>query len=268
LEKKHLRDLQKLYLKSLQREFEIAREIQNGFLPSEIPVVEGWNIATYFKAAKEVAGDFYDAFLLDDHVLVYLIGDVCGKGVGAALFMTLFRSLIRAITIAEGLTLTGRNLSASERLGKVISFTNNYIAETHGDSNMFATIFIGALDIQTGKFNYINAGNEPPIILKQDGSILHLPATGPVVGIIPDTDFGVKEISLDAGDSLIAYTDGIPDALNSEKIAYGNQQLVEELKSNHKSSAEMVESIKQSLDGFIGDEDQFDDITLLVLKRD
>ncbi len=101
LEKKNLRDLQVLYLKSLEREFDIAREIQQGFLPSELPKVEGWEIAAYFKAAHEVAGDFYDAFLLPDGNLVCVIGDVCGKGVGAALFMTLFRSLIRATSTTD-----------------------------------------------------------------------------------------------------------------------------------------------------------------------
>ena len=101
LEKKRLRDLQQLYLKSLERELEIGREIQMGFLPSALPQVAGWEIAAYFKAAREVAGDFYDAFLLPDGNLVCVIGDVCGKGVGAALFMTLFRSLIRATATSD-----------------------------------------------------------------------------------------------------------------------------------------------------------------------
>ena len=101
LEKKRLRDLEQLYLKSLERELDIAREIQLGFLPAELPKVEGWEIAAYFKAAREVAGDFYDAFLLPDGNLVCVMGDVCGKGVGAALFMTLFRSLIRATSTSD-----------------------------------------------------------------------------------------------------------------------------------------------------------------------
>ncbi len=96
LEKKHLHDVEQLYLKSLEREFDIARDIQKGFLPSELPTVDGWDIAVCFKAAREVAGDYYDAFLLSNGNLVCVVGDVCDKGVGAALFMTLFRSLIRA----------------------------------------------------------------------------------------------------------------------------------------------------------------------------
>src|SRR4030042_3414353 len=101
LEKKHLRDLQQLYLKSLERELEIAHEIQMSFLPSELPKIEGWEIAAYFKAAREVAGDFYDVFTLPDGNFACVIGDVCGKGVGAALFMALFRSLIRATSTSD-----------------------------------------------------------------------------------------------------------------------------------------------------------------------
>ena len=96
LEKKRLHDLEQLYLRGLQSELDIARDIQQGFLPSELPRVDGWELAAYFKSAREVAGDFYDAFTLPGGELVCLVGDVCGKGVGAALFMTLFRSLIRA----------------------------------------------------------------------------------------------------------------------------------------------------------------------------
>ena len=99
LAKKGLRDLEGLYLHSLERELEIAREIQTGFLPSELPIVEGWEVAAYFRSAKEVAGDFYDAFSLPDGKLAIVVADVCGKGVGAALFMTLFRSLIRAFCV-------------------------------------------------------------------------------------------------------------------------------------------------------------------------
>jgi serine phosphatase RsbU (regulator of sigma subunit) len=150
LEKKRLRDLEQLYLKSLEREFDIAHEIQMGFLPSKLPGVDGWEIAAYFKAAREVAGDFYDAFLLPDGNLVFVVGDVCGKGVGAALFMTLFRSLIRATSTTDYF----RNredalaLTPAERLLHVIGFTNNYLAETHSSAT-FATIFIALVNLRT-----------------------------------------------------------------------------------------------------------------------
>src|SRR5512139_331519 len=168
LEKKRLRDLEQLYLKGLQRELEIAREIQLGFLPAELPQVAGWEIAAFFKAAREVAGDFYDAFLLPDGQLACVVGDVCGKGVGAALFMTLFRSLIRA-TATSDVSRSGEDMKAlapAERLRHVVSFTNRYLVETHGDANMFATVFIGIVNLQNGELTYINCGNEPPLLLK------------------------------------------------------------------------------------------------------
>src|SRR5690349_11154973 len=122
LEKKQLRDREQLYLKSLERELDIARDIQKEFLPAELPEVAGWEIASYFKAAKEVAGDFYDAFLLPDGRLAFLVADVCGKGIGAALFMTLFRSLIHATSTADQLSPGEKRVfTPSERLMHAIT---------------------------------------------------------------------------------------------------------------------------------------------------
>ncbi|HUM26924.1 MAG TPA: response regulator, partial [Anaerolineales bacterium] len=132
LEKKRLRDMQSLYLKSLEREMNIARDIQKEFLPAQLPEVPGWEIASYFEAAKEVAGDFYDAFTLPDGTLTFLVADVCGKGIGAALFMTLFRSLIHAASISDQFSVgqAQPSLSAAERLQHAVTLTNNYVAET------------------------------------------------------------------------------------------------------------------------------------------
>ncbi|HMX21249.1 MAG TPA: fused response regulator/phosphatase, partial [Anaerolineales bacterium] len=187
LEKKRLRDMQSLYLKSLEREMNIARDIQKEFLPAQLPEVPGWEIASYFEAAKEVAGDFYDAFTLPDGTLTFLVADVCGKGIGAALFMTLFRSLIHAASISDQFSVgqAQPSLSAAERLQHAVTLTNNYVAETHEASNMFATVFVGILDPATGKLTYINAGNEPPLIAGGDGKVhTTLARTGSAVGAI------------------------------------------------------------------------------------
>src|SRR5512140_130707 len=183
LEKQRLRDLERLYARALQRELDIVREIQQGFLPPELPAVEGWESAAYFQAAREVAGDFYDAFTLPDGTLIAVIGDVCGKGVGAALFMTLFRSLIRA-TLTTGATDHGNEAtdSAADRLHHVVSFVNHYVAETHADANMFATLFIGAFARESGKLVYANCGQDPPILLSANGQASALRPTGPAVG--------------------------------------------------------------------------------------
>ena len=143
MERKRLRDLEQLYLKSLERELEIGREIQKGFLPAELPSANGWEIAAHFAAAREVAGDFYDAFCLGpEEQICLVIADVCDKGVGAALFMTLFRSLLR-FTIGAAELFDVR--SPAEKLERAVTLTNNYIAHTHGHTNMFATVFIGLL---------------------------------------------------------------------------------------------------------------------------
>ena len=269
LEKKHLRDLQQLYLKSLERELDIGREIQQGFLPSELPEVDGWEIAAFFKAAREVAGDFYDAFLLPDGNLLCVIGDVCDKGVGAALFMTLFRSLIRATSTSD-ISCSGENvltLTPAERLQHVISFTNNYIAETHGEASMFATIFIGIFDLQNSTLTYMNCGHESPFWIQGGGSVTPLLPTGLAVGLIPGAKFSVKEISMGKNDLLLAFTDGIPDAVNVDKTSFGKERLLELIKCNDVIPVTLLKNIEEQLCQFVGKADQFDDITLLAVKR-
>jgi sigma-B regulation protein RsbU (phosphoserine phosphatase) len=269
LEKKRLHDLEQLYLKGLQRELEIAREIQMGFLPSELPQVAGWEIAAYFKAAREVAGDFYDAFLLPDGNLACVIGDVCDKGVGAALFMTLFRSLIRA-TSTNAISCGERDvisLTPAERLRQAVSFTNNYLVEIHGSANMFATMFIGFFNLQTGTLSYINCGNEPPLLLRSGGAVTPLKPTGPVVGVMSDAAFTIKEIELEQADLLLTFTDGIPDACNSTNDSFGHERLLDLLKESDTNPARLLKQVEERLHQFIGTVDQFDDITLLAVKR-
>jgi serine phosphatase RsbU (regulator of sigma subunit) len=269
LEKKRLRDLQQLYLKSLEREMDIAREIQKGFLPSELPKVDGWDIASYFKAAREVAGDFYDAFPLPDGNLVCVVGDVCDKGVGAALFMTLFRSLIRVTSTTDVFSKgKGTNmLTHAERLHHVISFTNKYIAETHYDANMFATMFVGIFNLQDGKLTYVNCGNEPPLILGKGSAMTELLPTGPVVGLFANARFSIKEAVIGKNDILLAFTDGIPDSQNSENDSFGRQRLLDLLNTNNANPETLLEYIGKQIQQFMGEEKQFDDITLLAVKR-
>jgi phosphoserine phosphatase RsbU/P len=270
LEKKRLRDLQSLYLKGLERELDIAREIQKGFLPSKLPHINGWEIATYFKAAHEVAGDYYDAFLLPDGNLACVVGDVCGKGVGAALFMTLFRSLIRATSTSD-FSCSGRDMEAlapAERLLHVISFINNYLDETHGDDSMFSTIFMGIINLRDNLLSYVNCGNEAPLLLRNGRVIAALKPTGPVVGVVPDARFSVAEIRMENNDLLLAFTDGIPDALNVKEESFGKERLVAALDGCGTVPSAILNQIRIQLAQFIGEADQFDDITLLAVKRD
>lgn len=269
LERKRLRDREQLYLQSLENELDIARDIQKQFLPFEMPAIPNWEIAAYFKAAKFVAGDYYDAFTLPDGNLAFVLGDVCGKGVGAALFMTLFRSLIRATSTASLLAdpAEGGTLSPAARISGAVSITNRYIARTHEQALVFSTVFIGVADVSNGTLTYINGGNEAPYIIRAKGGIEELRPTGPVVGFKPDAKFAVAETRLESGDCLLAFTDGIPDAKNPQNDFFGHARLTELLKQADAASADRVNRLGRELDAFIDGEDQFDDITILALKR-
>lgn len=269
LVKKQLLDLQKKYLKSLEREFEIAHEIQMGFLPAELPILEGWEVAAYFKAAREVAGDYYDAFLLPNGNLFCTVGDVCGKGIGAALFMTLFRSLVRATATYSFSyqTTTQSVFSAGEILKHVVSFTNKYVTETHGDESTFSTLFVGIFDILSGNLTYINCGNEPPLLLRKDKIIIPLNSTGPVVGVFPEANFLIAETTMSCGDLLLVFTDGIPDALDEDGISFGKDQIYKLLDENELPPSLFLRKITELLLQFTNNTNQFDDITLVVVKR-
>jgi phosphoserine phosphatase RsbU/P len=264
LEKKRLRDLQQLYLKSLEREMEIGRDIQQGFLPPALPALDGWEIAADLNAAREVAGDFYDAFHLEpEGQLCLVIADVCDKGVGAALFMTLFRSLLR-FTMEAADTFGAH--SPVSRLQYAAALTNNYIANTHGDTGVFATVFFGLLDPSTGTLSYINAGHECPLVIHSNGACTCLKKTGPALGAIPDKEFVVHEVQLDPGSLLFAFTDGAPDALNCAGEPFGKQRLFS-LVDGNASAETLLAGIGAQLNDHMAGTEQFDDITLLAVKR-
>lgn len=267
LDRKRLRDQEQVYLQSLENELNIARNIQQEFLPAELPVLEGWEIAPYFKAAKFVAGDYYDAFTLPNGNLVFIVGDVCGKGIGAALFMTLFRSLLRATSTAGYLVEETATFSPAKHIEQAIHMTNNYVATTHEQALVFSTVFIGILNPTTGALTYVNAGNEAPFLIRNDGTFEELRPTGPVVGAMPGVAYKVREVLLNSGDSLLAFTDGIPDSKNQQDDFYGHERLVEFIKQKDASATALVNRLGKELDLFIDTEEQFDDITILALRK-
>jgi sigma-B regulation protein RsbU (phosphoserine phosphatase) len=268
LEKKHLRDLEQQYLKSLERELEIGHQIQLGFLPNELPKVDGWEIAAYFKSAREVAGDFYDVFLLPDGNLLSVIGDVCDKGVGAALFMALFRSLIRTTATSDlSSDKDVATLIPAQRLKHIISYTNNYITTTHGDASMYATIFIGIFEPKSGTLAYMNCGHEPPYWVSSGGSITPLLPTGPLVGVLPEAEFTTTEIVLESGDLILAFTDGVQDAINENDESFGKERILEVLRNSDLSPNLLIQEIDNQRQLFIDGAKQFDDITMLAMKR-
>src|SRR6185312_1269362 len=212
LAKKRLHDREQIYARSLEREMDIAREIQAGFLPHQLPVRDGWDLAAWFEPARRVAGDFYDAFELAGGRLAVVLADVCDKGVGAALFMALFRSLVRAL----GERLLTPDGDVGSEACRLIGDVNNYIARTHERANMFATMFFGSLDLASGELVYVNAGHEPPLVTGTQGVRARLAPTGPAVGMLADMDFRAAKVVLGNGEALVAFTDGVTDSHNAD----------------------------------------------------
>ena len=281
LDRKRLRDAERHYIESLTRELAVARKIQGDFLPESLPAVLGLQAAAALHPARQVSGDFYDAFLLaPGGTIVLVVGDVCDKGVGAALFMALFRSLIRAsadpveggaIQMIGGRRTVVRQLLESatpaDLLTRVAGFTNDYIARLHGRTNMFATVFLGALTPGTGQFDYVNAGHEPAIVIAPDGTTRELRPTGPALGLLPDAAFGADEGRLERGHGLFVFTDGLVEARSPAGEAFGTERLRDALRVNNTSASNLVQGVIETLHAFTGQAEPHDDVTLLAATR-
>jgi serine phosphatase RsbU (regulator of sigma subunit) len=273
------------YSTALNNELEQGRRIQQNFFPSKFPDLPGWEFSAFFKPARQVAGDFYDVFELPGDHIGIVVADVCDKGVGAALFMALFRSLIRIFsgqTILEGVALSNdkpapvfthsASYSADadtfqENALHAVRLTNNYIAQNHGDLSMFATLFFGVLDPATGVLTYINSGHEPPYVVGAAGTKKRLDPNGPAVGAMANQSFTSDRITLEPGDILIGYTDGITEALSSEGKLYTKKRLEAIFEQSTASASELLDRIKTSLFSHVGNAEQEDDMTLLGIQR-
>lgn len=287
--KKRLDERELLKREKLLNDVATARRFQLDFLPKDMPKPEGWELAASLQPAREVAGDFFDVFTMTQGRRIGLvIADVCDKGVGAALFMALIRSLTRAFAqqnhnmdLTDLLTTDapaglgaggGRHRALSSvgvnALKAAVSMTNNYIVDNHADLNMFATMFFGILDPRTGVLDYINGGHNPPYIIGADGAIKQvLKPTGPAVGMMPGSEFIVKHASLEPGDLLVTYTDGVPDARDPHGMRYKDDRFKQLLELPVNSANELMERVQSSLRSHISEAAQFDDITLLFVRR-
>src|SRR6266545_3353440 len=265
----------------LAREMEVARSIQRDFLPESLPIAMGVQLEAALEPAREVSGDFYDAFLLPPSgTIVLVVGDVCDKGVGAALFMALFRSLIRASADPVGggaiqmiggrRTLVRQALESAtpaDLLTRVASFTNDYIARLHGRTNMFATVFLGALDPGSGQLDYVNAGHEPALLVGPGGGMRELRPTGPALGLLPDRTFTAGAATLEPGDGLFAFTDGLVEARSPAGEVFGAERLRDALRANTTSATTLVRGVLDALHAFTGQAEPHDDVTLLAASR-
>ena len=226
-----------------------------------------------------MAGDFYDSFLLPNQSKVALVlGDVCDKGVGAALFMALFRSMLRAFAQQNYPMSMVMDVSAEERrillrggniaLKMAVELTNNYIVNNHAATNMFATVFFGILDPATGDVYYVNAGHEAPIIFKDGVVKSRLGVNGPAVGILPQMTYPVQYAHLDPGDTMLVFTDGVTEAKDPGNHLYGEPRLLKLIEQPAPSAAALLEGIEVSLREYIATAAQFDDITMLAVRRE
>ena len=247
-------------LESLKEDLISAKEIQQSFLPMAFPPFpeesDKLDIYASMTAAKDIGGDFYDFFRIDDDHIVLVIADVCGKGIPAALFMAVSRTIIHSkgmqgVSAAECLTESNRLLANS---------TVNY---------MFVTVFYAIFNTKTGLVTYSNAGHNPPHIVRAGGTIEQLPMEGQfMVGAFEEEVYTDKTLQLDHGDTLVMFTDGVTEATDSTNRPFGTERLDNILSGvADKSSREIVEAIKAGITDFVEDAEQTDDITILALKR-
>jgi len=247
-------------LESLKGDLAIASEIQQAILPRHYPpfpdLVDHLDIAASMTPAKDVGGDFYDFFRIDDDHIGFVIADVSGKGIPAAIFMAVSRTLIRATGL--------RGVSPAD----CISYSNRLLASESVDC-MFVTVFYAILNIQTGEVLYCNAGHNPPYMLKRSGEVVALPMSqDPMVGAIEGIDFHLQQLQLDKGDALVLFTDGVTEAMNSQNEEFGEDRLEDTLKDVVMSDCQkMVDVIKDDVSEFAGEAEQSDDITILALRR-
>jgi len=246
-------------------------------LPNKIPQLPGWEIETSFYPARQVSGDFYDAFMLPGNYIGLVIADVCDKGVGSALYMALFRSLMRVFS--GQISLEGWSAAQSAptekstveidlfRMLQAVPLTNDYISQEHGHETMFATLFFGILNPVTGEIAYINGGHEPLYIIGRSGIKETLKAAGPVVGIITGAEFKIQQAQLEPGDILIGYTDGVTEALSPHQTLYSKEKFRALLELRASSATELIERIQTDLFDHIDNAPQFDDITMIAVHR-
>jgi serine phosphatase RsbU (regulator of sigma subunit) len=236
-------------------ELAVAGRIQAGLLPEALPAIPGWEVAATLEPARETSGDFYDFVPLPGGCLGIVVADVADKGAGAALYMALTRTLLRSSATLY-----------PQEPGRVLATVNERIlAETHTD--MFVTVFYGVLDPETGALVYANGGHNPGYLFRS-GDVQLLAGTGMALGVVPDAAWHQEAAHLDAGETLLLYTDGAIDARALDGQPFGLERLLATAQAHLSGSpAEMQAAILDEIHGFVGDAPRFDDLTLLLVAR-
>jgi len=249
-----------------RKQIETGRAIQQSFLVDRLPQGANVSLAASFNPALEVAGDWYDAMEIQGITYV-VVADVCDKGVGAALFMSVFRTLLRY----EILRTAAERQVCSDYLASIVTLVNEYMAETHAESTMFATLFVAAVDPQNQRLSYICAGHELPFLLRHRAGLPleRLVVNGPAIGVFPGAVYTVNHLDFCSGDLLFAYTDGLTDARSPEGESWGLGRLEAQLAALQAGQApaqEVVDQILEQVKAHMAGADPFDDLTMLALK--
>ncbi len=241
----------------LESELAVASQIQNELLPKEIPVIERYSMEAFQIQCKQVGGDLYDVARLDDGRILFMLADVSGKGMGAALLASNILASFRAFYNTNDFGLVGATCGVSKQL---LTFTRP------GD---FATLFIGLLNPDTNSLQYINAGHNPPLVIRSDGRTEYLGASGLPLGVMAFDAWEEESVDLLKGDTVFAFTDGIPEAFDSRDEQFGDDRLEKlALKCSGQSPKEFTDSIMADVSNFIGELPRSDDITMIVLRRE
>lgn len=240
----------------VNREIEIAREVQERLFPQEMPSIPGATVAGHCRPALGVGGDYYDVINLEDGRLGLAVGDVSGKGISAALLMASLRASLRGVT-----------LDSPRDFANLMHKVNKLVYEASA-SNRYATFFFAAFDPKTRKLECVNAGHNPPVLLRK-GTVIRLEADGPVVGLLPYAPYTEQSLTLEPGDLLILYTDGISEAMTNDDEEWGEDRMIASASAvRSKSAGDVLNAMFADADRFTAGAPQHDDMTLLVLQLD
>ena len=243
---------------AVQRDLDLARELQGGLLPKVFPTREeapGIGLFARLEPAKEVSGDLYDFFTIEPGKMCFVVGDVSGKGIAAGIFMAVTRTLIRATAVP------GRGPV------EIMNRVNAQLAKEN-QASLFVTMILGIVDTATGRMVYGQGGHNPPILVPVQGKPTYEPAGGMPLGVFEDAKFGERELQLKPGETLLAYTDGVTEAMNQAKDLFGEDRLEKAVTGVADLSPEKIaERVIEQVEGFVLEAERSDDITLLAIQR-
>ncbi len=240
----------------LLQEVQLAREIQKTFLPNKLPRVPGWELDYRWQTAREVGGDLYDTFMVHPHTLALVIADVSDKGMPAALYMTVTRTLIRAFS------------KRFDSPARVLQQVNDELLKDEANS-LFVTAVFALIDTASGVVTYCNAGHNPPVLFKRSTQLITpLPKTGMALGVIRENELSDRTVSLDAGDMLMLYTDGLTETFSADGDAFGEERVILSMQTNqYRSVCDLLSALTEQVSEFRGNRQVDDDLTILAIQR-